>query len=42
MKMWHLLGKGLVDNTTAFHQVSINGVSPSKFLSEILSGKKVK
>lgn len=42
MKMWHLLGKGLVDNTTAFHQVTVNGASPSKYLSEILSGKKVK
>jgi hypothetical protein len=42
MKMWHLLGKGLVDNTTAFHQVTVDGASPSKFLSEILSGKKVK
>ncbi len=42
MKMWHILGRGLVDNTTAFHQVDIGGISPSKFLSEILSGKKVK
>lgn len=42
MKMWHVLGKGSVDNTTSLHQVNIDGTSPSKFLSEILTGKKVK
>ena len=41
MKLWHELGKGLVDNTTAMHQVSIDGTSPSMYLSEILTGKKV-
>ena len=42
MKMWHILGKGDVQNTTALHQVNIDGTSPSKFLSEILTGKKPK
>ena len=42
MKMWHVLGKGMVENTTALHQVNIDGTSPSKFLSEILTGKKPK
>ena len=42
MKMWHVLGKGMVENTTALHQVNIDGSSPSKFLSEILTGKKPK
>jgi hypothetical protein len=31
-----------VQNTTALHQVNIDGTSPSKFLSEILTGKKPK
>jgi len=42
MKMWHILGKGDVQNTTALHQVNIDGTSPSRFLSEILTGKKPK
>jgi hypothetical protein len=42
MKMWHVLGKGMVENTTALHQVNVDGISPSKFLSEILTGKKPK
>lgn len=42
MKLWHVLGKGLPENTTAFHQAKIDGVSPSKFLAEILTGKRVK
>ena len=42
MKMWHILGKGDVQNTTALHQVNVDGTSPSKFLSEILTGKKPK
>jgi hypothetical protein len=42
MKMWHVLGHSSSENTLALHQVEIDGVSPSVFLSEMLTGKKVK
>lgn len=40
MKLWHVIGQGLVDNTTTFHQLNVDGASPARFLGEILSGKK--
>lgn len=42
MKMWHSMGKGNTENTTALHQTKINGVSCSAFLAELLTGKKPK
>jgi MoxR-like ATPase len=42
MKMWHILGRGMIENTTAFHQLNVDGISPSMYLSEILTGKKPK